>query len=376
LNTPPENVGPWLRLRAVPGIGNLIFRRLVTRFGEPEAVFAASREALLTVEGLTPRLAAAVRNARQKGGAWQRELEQAHRLGCHVVTQVDPRYPALLLHIPDPPPYLYMFGETAALASPVALVGSRNATDYGLTTTRRLSSDLARQGATVVSGLARGIDTAAHEGALQGGGYTVAVLGSGLARIYPRENAALCERIAARGAVISEFPLEAEPDAHHFPQRNRIISGMSLGTVVVEATRRSGSLITARMALEQNREVFAVPGSVHSFKSMGTHALIKEGAKLVTHVGDILEELPPMPAPGDDPRAAGSAERPNPAPDALQGDARRVFEALSPYAIHVDELTRQLAIDPGRLAAVLLTLELEGLVRQEPGKRFRRKEGV
>ncbi|HSO18909.1 MAG TPA: DNA-processing protein DprA [Desulfosarcina sp.] len=373
MKTAPENVRPWLQLRSVPGIGNLIFHRLITRFGEPEAVFGASRDALLAVEGITPRIVAAIRQA-SRVDACDREMEKARRMKCHIITQADSRYPSLLRQIPDPPPYLYVLGETADWPATVAMVGSRHATPYGLSTTRRLSSDLARQGITLVSGLARGIDTAAHEGALQGGGPTVAVLGSGLANIYPRENTALSRRIAARGAVVSELPLDAGPDPHHFPQRNRIISGMSLGTVVVEATRRSGSLITARMALEQNREIFAVPGSVTSFKSMGTHALIKEGAKLVTHVGDILEELPPTL-----PQATFSPEEEPSAPPiaaSLTGSAKTVFEALSPYPIHVDELTRQLDIDSGRLAGILLTLELQGLVRQEPGKLFRLAESA
>jgi DNA processing protein len=301
-------------------------------------------------------------------------MESARRMGCRIITQTDARYPTLLLQIPDPPPYLYLYGETAAFSVCVAMVGSRHATSYGLSTTRRLSGDLARRDITVVSGLARGIDTAAHEGALQGGGTTVAVLGSGLANIYPRENTDLCRRIAAQGAVVSEFPLDAGPDPHHFPQRNRIISGMSLGTVVVEATRRSGSLITARMALEQNREIFAVPGSVNSFKSMGTHTLIKEGAKLVTHVGDILEELPPL-AIRTDGRPA-TETTPSPIPPVLSGEERRVFESLSPYPTHVDELIRQVHMDPGRIAGILLTLELQGLVKQEPGKLFRLTDGA
>ena len=366
-----ETVLPWLRLRSVPGVGNLIFRRLVERFGEPQQVFQADDQDLRGVEGLTPRLVAAIRRQAREDSFSDREVENARRMGCHIVTQKDARYPALLLQIPDPPPYLYVYGETAAFPVCVAMVGSRHATSYGLSITRRLSNDLADQGITVVSGLARGIDTAAHEGALQGGGTTVAVLGSGLATIYPPENKALGRRIAAQGAVVSEFPLEAGPDPHHFPQRNRIISGMCLGTVVVEATRRSGSLITARLALEQNREIFAVPGSVNSFKSMGTHTLIKEGAKLVTHVGDILEELPPLAgsvplAPQGDPAAGPPA-----APAALSGEERIVFEALSPYPIHVDELIRQLKMDPGRMAGILLTLELQGLARQDPGKLFR-----
>ncbi len=236
---------------------------------------------------------------------------------------------------------------------------------------RSLAAETVRAGGSIWSGGALGIDTAAHEGALQGGGTTVAVLGSGLANIYPQENQGLSRRIAAEGgAVVSEFPLQAGPDPHHFPQRNRIISGMSLGTVVVEATRRSGSLITARMALEQNREVFAVPGSVNSFKSMGTHSLIKEGAKLVTHVGDILEELPPL-AVGPESRVEGSTAPPPHTAAALSQEERLVLEALSPYPMHVDELIRQVNLDPGRTAGILLTLELQGLAKQEPGKLFR-----
>ena len=367
-----ETVLPWLRLRSVPGIGNLIFRRLIHRFEEPMTVFGAASDALLAVEGITPRLVSAIRQHARADRSSNRELDKAIQMGCHIITQADHRYPALLLQIPDPPPYLYVYGDTAAYPVSVAMVGSRHATSYGLTTTRRLSSDLARQGITVVSGLARGIDTAAHEGALQGGGNTVAVLGSGLAKIYPRENADLCQHIAAQGAVVSEFPLEAGPEPHHFPQRNRIISGMSLGTVVVEATRRSGSLITARMALEQNREIFAVPGSVNSFKSMGTHALIKEGAKLVTHMGDILEELPPLAIHHTEPPETRPS-RPQVAVT-LAGDEQIVFDALSPYPIHVDELTRQVNIDAGRVAGILLTLELHGIVQQEPGKLFRRTD--
>ncbi len=375
MTSSPDTILPWLRLRSVSGIGNLIFRRLVVRFGDPSAVLAAGTEDLLAVEGMSPRLVARLRQCTQPSErASQRELDQALRMGCQIVTQTDARYPELLLQIADPPPFLYVVGDTAPFTACVAMVGSRHATSYGLTTTRRLSADIARQGITVVSGLARGIDTAAHEGALQGGGRTVAVLGSGLSRIYPQENRDLCRRIVdGGGAVMSEFPLEAGPDPHHFPQRNRIISGMSLGTVVVEATQRSGSLITARLALEQNREVFAIPGSVNSFKSMGTHALIKEGAKLVTHVGDILEELPPLAMGPATAPLANETPRPPAAPE-LSEEAQAVMALLSPYPIHVDELTRQAAIDSGRVAGILLELELEGLVQQEPGKLFRLAE--
>jgi DNA processing protein len=219
------------------------------------------------------------------------EIERALRQGCRLVTLTDPDFPLLLREIPDPPPFLYVRGDLAGCPRPIAVVGSRNATAYGVETTHRICKDLAGLGFTVVSGMALGIDAAAHEGALSGQGRTVAVLGSGLDNIYPPQHRRLAERIAGSGAVISEFPLQAGPEAHHFPVRNRIISGMSLGTVVVEATKDSGSLITARLAAEQNREVFAVTGSIQSFKSMGTHTLIKEGATLVENVQDIVAEL-------------------------------------------------------------------------------------
>ncbi len=371
LDTSAEHLLAWYRLRSVAGIGNLLFRRLIRQFETPEAVFEGRDEALLAVEGVSRRLVSALRGPHQNREAARRELERAARQDIRVVTQNDPAYPDLLLEIADPPPFLYVRGDLARCRCPVAIVGSRHATPYGLKTTRRISRDLARQGLTVVSGMARGIDTAAHEGVLEAEGVTVAVLGSGLECVYPRENKTLCERIAQTGAVVSELPLSAGPDAHHFPQRNRIISGMAVGTVVVEATRRSGSLITARMAAEQNREVFAVPGSIDSFKSIGTHRLIKSGAKLVTQVGDILEEMPSwaqgLSAP---PPAAADADRET--VSSLTGLEATVFESLTVYPTHVDDLTRRLNLEPGQLASVLLALELKGLVRQDPGKLFSR----
>lgn len=365
-----DDIRPWMALAATPGIGPHLFRRLLRRFGTPADVLRAPREDLLRVEGMGPRLVDRLR--RQAVTADQaKELAALARLGGRLVTQADPAYPPLLLEIPDPPPFLYVQGQLPAGGLPaVAVVGSRNATPYGLETTVRLCRDLAAAGVAVVSGLARGIDTAAHEGALQGGGLTLAVLGSGLGHIYPVENRPLAARIAQKGAVISELPLAAGPDAHHFPRRNRIISGMSLGTVVVEATRRSGSLITARLALEQNREVFAVPGSVNSFKSMGTHALIQEGAKLVTHVGDILEEIG-RPAAGAAPAAHGGhpAALPHPLPG-LPPEEQAIVAALGPYPVHIDHLVRQLGLAPGLLAGILLRLELKGFVQQHPGDHY------
>jgi DNA processing protein len=297
------------------------------------------------------------------------ELDLAHRKGYQIVTLTDAGYPRLLRQIPDPPPFLYVSGRLDDSPLIVAVVGSRNATAYGLHSTRSLSASLASLNVTIVSGMARGIDTAAHRGALAAGGTTIAVLGSGLERIYPAENQSLFDEITERGAVVSEFPLHTKPEAHNFPVRNRIISGMCLGTVVVEASRKSGSLITARLAAEQNREVFAVPGSIQSFKSSGTHTLIKQGAKLVEHARDVIEELAPMVPPErpaeDDLNDTAKAEQVT-----LTADEDRVYDALGPYSVHIDDLARSLSMESGRLSGVLLQLEIKGLVEQLPGKWF------
>lgn len=358
---------PWFHLKSVPGIGNHLFKRLIDRFGCPQAVLQASLEELAAVDGVTARVAQQLKTHRPPAEAVA-EIDTAQRRGYRLVTMAAADYPPLLREIPDPPPYLYVHGALRGDMRPIAVVGSRNATSYGEAATRQISEELARLGFTVVSGMALGIDTAAHEGALSGGGPTVAILGSGLDNAYPPQNQRLIERIADNGAVVSEYPLQAGPEAHHFPQRNRVISGMSFGTVVVEATRRSGSLITARLAAEQNREVFAVPGSIQSFKSTGTHMLIKQGAKLVENAQDIVAEighfLGPPAAPGTAPQeAAAPCHR-------LTADEQKVLAALGPYPEHIDQILRQLAMDPGALSGTLLQLELKGLVRQLPGKFF------
>jgi len=363
-----ENKLPWLALKSVPGIGNLLFKRLVDRFNAPETVFLAKQDDLSQITGMTHRLAGKIRNFRAPD--WiKTELDLVARKGYQIVTFSDADYPALLREIPDPPPYLYVCGDISKIGNCIAMVGSRNATEYGIQNTLRLSRDLAVQGITVVSGMARGIDTAAHKGALACRGQTVAVLGSGLERIYPAENRNLFHEIAQHGAVISEFPLHAEPDAHNFPMRNRIISGMSLGTIIVEATRRSGSLITARLAAEQNREVFAVPGSISSFKSTGTHTLIKQGAKLVEHARDVMEEFSNVftgPA-----TTSEDQENPVHAPSPALPDAEReVYEALDCYPDHIDALAAKTGIPAGRLAGILLNLELKGIVLHSPGNMF------
>ena len=325
---------------------------------------------LMAVEGVSARLATAIRSRRDVGEI-ERELDAVRSSGYAVVPLTDRRYPSLLRQIPDPPPFLYVYGTLPPNGLTIAVVGSRNATDYGLSTTRQLCMDLAAQQAVVVSGLARGVDSAAHRGAIAGSGLTVAVLGTGLNRIYPRENRQLFHQIAENGAVVTEYSLDSGPDAHHFPARNRIISGLSHGTVVVEATGRSGSLITARLAAEQNREVFAVPGNIHSFKSVGTHSLIKQGAKLVARVGDVLEEFSHLQRSAPLP----SGRPPIPVPP-LTDEEAMVMDSLEADPTHIDELAKRLSMASGRLAGLLLQLEIKGVAVQTPGKRFCLAPGV
>lgn len=352
----------WLRLKSVPGVGNLLFKRLIERFKSPEAVFEAAYSSLIEVEGISPRLAVLISEHKISDDV-KREAELIREKGCRIITLTDEQYPKLLLEIPDPPPFLYIMGNLENSARNIAVVGSRMPTRYGIFTTKRLCEDLAKLNITVVSGMARGIDTAAHIGAMSGGGKTVAVLGSGLEKVYPIENLKLFHRIIENGAVISEFSLNSPPDPYHFPARNRIISGMSLGTVVVEAAQKSGSLITARLAAEQGRDVFAVPGSIHSFKSMGTHSLIKQGAKLVEHAQDVMEEL----FPAHNPIQRKTVTRQLPP---LSSEETTVLNALSPYPIHIDDLLRKLDMDSGKLSGILLQLELKDIVQQSPGKLF------
>ena len=358
----------WLALKTVPGVGNRLFLQLLKHFGEPEKVFRSSRKELLKVEGINDSLASLIVRFKVPDEV-EEDLALVRKNGYKIVTFSDPDYPALLRHIHDPPPVLYVHGNLRPDILNIAIVGSRNATSYGRTVTERLSGDLVARGFTVVSGMARGIDSSAHMGALAAKGETIAVLGCGLGTIYPAENKSLFHKIAKRGAVISEFPFHAPPEAHHFPIRNRIISGLALGTVIVEATHKSGSLITARLAIEQDREVFAVPGSVRSFKSMGTHRLIKQGAKLVEHVNDIIEEL-------NIDQATAPIKPEVPSPVQLTPEEKIVLNELSPYPIHIDRLVRQVSLSAGDVSSLLLQLELKGLVTQSPGKLFARPESV
>jgi DNA processing protein len=364
-----EDLKNWLRLKSVNGLGDLLLKRLYDHFRSPARVLAATDHDLFAIDGMSAKVVSALRHQKLPPGI-KRDLDFMQRKGYRILTLSDSRYPALLRQIPDPPPILYVAGNLRPMEHPIAVVGSRNATQYGRATTRRLCTDLARLGFSVISGMALGIDTTAHEGTLMGGGTTVAVLGSGLGNIYPTANRKLFHRIIeSGGAVITEFPPATAPDGFNFPRRNRIISGMSLGTVVVEATLRSGSLITANLAADQNREVFAVPGSVNSFKSTGTHTLIKQGAKLVENTQDILEEL----APGLPSLMAAQKNRTDaiPAkPPELTEEEQRIFERLGAYPVHIDELVRHLEMNPATLSGLLLQMELKGIVTQLPGKQF------
>ena len=363
---------PWFALKGVSGIGNHLFKRLLDRFRSPSLVFEASQEDLLQLNGITPRIVAAIK-AHKIPEPVKKDFDLVMKKGYQIVTMSDPAYPFLLLQIPDPPPFLYVFGNLCNSIKNIAVVGSRNATSYGISITKRLCEELAALDFTIVSGMAVGIDTAAHTGALTGKGKTIAVLGSGLERVYPHKNLKLFHKIAEKGAVISEFPLLEAPEPHNFPIRNRIISGISLGTVIVEATQKSGSLITARLAAEQGREVFAVPGNINSFKSIGTHSLIKQGAKLVENTQDILEELSPLITDDSLNNKIKHKDKPEDKiakPPSLSSEESLVFTGLGHYPVHIDDLSRKISMEPGKLSGILLKLELQGIVNQAPGKFF------
>jgi DNA processing protein len=300
----------------------------------------------------------------------RREQERLEQLGFGVITRDSEAYPEYLREIYDPPGVLYYRGDIKQLQSPsVSVVGARKPSPYGQAVAEKLASDLAGRGLVVVSGLARGIDSIAHWGALQTG-KTTAVVGSGLDTVYPRENRKLLQKVAENGVVITEYPLKSPPLAHHFPLRNRIISGLSLAVVVVEATRKSGTLITARMALEQNREVLAVPGNITSELSRGTNWLIKHGARVVENWEDVVDELP---APWNEELRSG-ARKERGKPPSLSAQENRLYSLLpSDRLKHVDELVAEMQLSVSEVLALLLNLELKGLVSQRPGHNYQRK---
>lgn len=363
-----EDVFYWLALSLSPGIGSILIKRLLEQFETPEAVFHASKKELLNIEGLGEKAAEAIRRGPLEK-AVEKELTLLKKLGGKLITLKDEVYPKRLKDIYDPPALLYVRGELKRedeLA--IAIVGSRKTSPYGRMVTERISRDLARQGVTIVSGMARGIDAVAHWGALSEGGRTIAVLGCGIDVIYPHENRNLFTKMIDHGAILSEFPMGSPPEGGHFPKRNRIISGLSMGVVVVQASERSGSLITAGYALEQGREVFAVPGNIGAEGSRGTNQLIKEGAKMVESSEDILEEILPqwrseretIPEVKDSKRD-------------LSKEEEILYELLGETPLHIDVIIRESRLDPGKVSSLLLNLELKGLISQWPGKCFSRK---
>ncbi len=355
-----------LCLTMVPGVGPLTCRALLDRFGTATRVLDAPTSSLRDVPNVGPKLAGALRSARQDFDPTA-ELAEARRLGVAIVARGEPGYPPPLEQLVDAPPLLYVRGAIEPrdpLA--IAIVGARHATPYGLRIADRLAAGLARVGITVVSGLARGIDAAAHRGALRAGGRTLAVLGNGLGAIYPPEHEDLARSVAGSGALLSESALGVLPLPGMFPQRNRLIAGLSLGVVVVEAATRSGSLSTATHAAEQNREVFAVPGPVDSLQSRGCHALIRDGAKLVETIDDILEELGPLaavlPADPGEPEAARPAHLP------LNDQERAILGLLATdRATGADELIAATGLTASQVMATLSVLEVRRLVRRVPG---------
>jgi len=353
-----------VRLALIPGVGPKVRRALLERFGSPGAVLAASTRQLAQVPGVGGTLTSRIVSARSEVDA-EGEIALCRRHDVGILIDEDDGYPGVLRQIHDPPGVLFVRGSLVprdALA--IAMVGTRHATHYGLRVASRLAASLARAGLAIVSGMARGIDAAAHRGALEAGGRTVAVLGSGVLNIYPPEHRELAEQIIAQGALLSEAPPRAAPHSGVFPQRNRIISGLCLGVVVVEAGLRSGALITARLAMEQGRDVFAVPGPVESRASRGCHRLIRDGAKLVETADDVLEELGPLFEPAA--QETGPPVR-HPAELVLNDLERTVLATIGTQETTVDQIVAQTQLPVHRVLSTLSVLEMRRLVRRLTG---------
>lgn len=351
-----EGLAAWLRLTLIPNIGGERQRKLLAAFGLPEAIFSAGRLATRTVIGHHADLLFDFDSSE----AVEHSMAWASQPNQHILTLGDPAYPAALLEIPDPPNVLYVRGNPALLGeSGLAMVGSRNATPQGMQTAESFARTLAGQGLTIISGLALGIDAAAHRGALGVGGKTIAIIGTGADRLYPARNKELALAIAEQGAIVSEFPLGTPAIAANFPRRNRIISGLSRGVLVVEAALESGSLITARLAGEQGREVFAIPGSIHSPVARGCHKLIKQGAKLVETAQDVLEEL-------------GNAPQPPTSSETSTGSESPLLVALGHDPCSLDQLSERTGLPTDQLLSELLALELTGQLATLPGNRYQR----
>lgn len=367
----------WLRLERASGIGPRTGLKLIDAFGSIDAVFGAGQAALAA--RVSPAQARAL--LAPAPAELERLVEATLRWrelpGHRVLALGEPGYPELLAHIPDPPLLLYIKGRVELLASPMlAVVGSRNASAQGKANALAFAASLSGAGLCIVSGLALGIDAAAHEGALKGPGSTVAVIGTGPDLVYPARNRALCERIGVEGCIVSEYPVGTPPLPGNFPKRNRIISGLAAGVLVVEAAAQSGSLITARQAAEQGRDVFAIPGSIHAALAKGCHLLIREGAKLVDTAADVLEAMAMSPlarrAPPPAARCAGRDGAPAAGPDGAPAGSDALLAALGHDPVEPDILLASLGIGPALLSSQLLALELAGMVERQPGGRVQR----
>ncbi|KPL08433.1 hypothetical protein AMJ86_00600 [bacterium SM23_57] len=353
-----------LSLYAIPGIGANKIRALVGKFKTVERILNARLKELVTVEGIDLKLAQRIRQ-RSDDDFVEIQMTLLEKANARIITFWDDDYPENLKKIYDPPTFLFARGEYKKEDKwAVAIVGSRLPSTYGKLVTEKFSKGLAKRGIIVVSGLARGIDTLAHLGSLQAGGRTIAVLGSGIDVIYPPENKKLVEKIEENGLILSEFPMGTKPDAVNFPRRNRIISGLSLGVLVVEAGVKSGALITANLALEQNREIFVVPGNINNPKSEGCNRLIRDGAKLVISDEDVIDELKPQLA------HLLNESRAKPQPSNLSSLEAQMLNSLNTEQLHIDQIAINNRISTSQALGVLLSLELKDLVRQLPGKFF------
>ena len=356
---------PWLALNMVEGLRSAPRAAILRAFGTPENIFRSSEMELRSVSDLKPEIIYRILHFDMREA--EKELKMAQHAGITILWQESDSYPTLLKTIPDPPVVLYVKGELQAEDACIALVGSRKATTYGLNVTQTLARDLSKAGLTVVSGLARGIDARAHSVVIQEKGRTIGVLGSGIDVIYPSEHRSLADRIAKSGALVSEFPMGTPPNRENFPVRNRIISGLSLAVVVVEASRKSGSLITARMAMEQGRDVLAVPGNVFNESSQGCHALIKDGAILAESWKDVIAELPEQVTE----KLILSDQNDEASSENLTESEKTIIALLSfEQPKHVDQLAGSAGMRPQDLLGTLVSLELKSFVSQIPGKQF------
>jgi DNA processing protein len=370
----------WIALNMTPGVGPRVATNLLERFGSPSSVFHARRTELESVPLKPDTIESIIKNEFAERAAG--ELERVKTMGGDILILDDGSYPQMLREIADPPITLYVRGDwQACIEQPcVGVIGSRQCSTYGENASEMLSRDLASRGITVVSGLARGIDSAAHRGAIAGKGRTIAVMGTGIDGVYPKENTRLVREILDNGGcLVSQFPLGTPPIAEHFPFRNRIISGLSLGVLIVEASERSGSLITARLAMEQNREVMAVPGNITSSNSFGTNYLIKAGAKLVQQWQDVVAELPSEIAarilpPKIEEKKNGHSKQQELIPADLNDNERKIWSLLTAdEAAHIDVLLESSGLSFGELNSVLVSLDIKDLIRVLPGKHYARR---